>query len=386
VNEMTQATYILGHSQAEIRRLMLQAAILRPFTERLLRNAEIGPGMRVLDLGCGAGDVSMLAAELVGASGSVVGIDCNPQVIALASKRAQTAGLGQVTFKDVPLDTFSDPDLFDCVIGRYVLIHQAEPSDFLRTAARLVRPEGIIAFHEVDVAGSFNSWPRVWRWDAAGNLILAAFREVLPHFDSANRLIEHFSDAGLPVPNLFREMIVSGGERSPLYAWIAETMRSVWPQLVEMGIVTEEVIPAETLSTKLRSAVIEARSQIECPAQVCAWTRIVARRRRKPDRQLITRRRRRAGMTSARPYSFPGTTLQQKTSHSCSTFKPSLTEPRQSDTSRDPNVFTSTWASVPYALGADTGGAYCLLDIGLAPGMMVPRHTHTREDEAALTR
>jgi ubiquinone/menaquinone biosynthesis C-methylase UbiE len=85
VNEMTQATYILGHSHAEIRRLMLQAAILRPFTERLLRNAEIGPGMRVLDLGCGAGDVSMLAAELVGASGSVVGIDRNPQVIALAS-------------------------------------------------------------------------------------------------------------------------------------------------------------------------------------------------------------------------------------------------------------------------------------------------------------
>ena len=97
---------------------------------------------------------------------------------------------------------------------------------------------------------------------------------MLPHFDSANRLIEHFSDAGLPVPNLFREMIVGGGERSPLYAWIAETMRSVWPQLVEMRIVTEEVIPAETLSTKLRSAVIEARSQIECPAQVCAWTRI----------------------------------------------------------------------------------------------------------------
>ena len=32
--------------------------------------------------------------------------------------------------------------------------------------------------------------------------------------------------------------------------------------------------------------------------------------------------------------------------------------------------------------GADTGGAYCLLDIGLAPGMTVPRHMHTREDEA----
>jgi cyclopropane fatty-acyl-phospholipid synthase-like methyltransferase len=64
VNELMPPKYILGHSQEEIRRLMAQTAILRPFTDRLLRNAEIGPGMRVLDLGCGPGDVSMLAAEL----------------------------------------------------------------------------------------------------------------------------------------------------------------------------------------------------------------------------------------------------------------------------------------------------------------------------------
>jgi 2-polyprenyl-3-methyl-5-hydroxy-6-metoxy-1,4-benzoquinol methylase len=138
VNEMTQVKYILGHSQEEIRRLILQAAILRPFTEHLLRNAEIGPGMRVLDLGCGAGDVSMLAAEMVGR----VGIDRNPPVIALATKRARTAGLGHVTFRDVSVDAFSDADPFDCVIGRYVLIHQADPVDFLRTAARFVRPWG----------------------------------------------------------------------------------------------------------------------------------------------------------------------------------------------------------------------------------------------------
>jgi ubiquinone/menaquinone biosynthesis C-methylase UbiE len=269
-----EAKYILGHSRDEISRLMRQAAILRPFTERLLRNAKIEPGMRVLDLGCGAGDVSMLTAELVGPSGSVIGIDRNPQVIALASSRAQAAGLGQITFRDVPLDAFSDPDRFDCVIGRYVLVHQADPVDFLRTAAGFVRPGGIIALHEVDLAGSFNSRPRVWRWDAAGNLILAALREVLPHFDSANRLIEHFSNAGLPSPNLFREMLVGGGVSSPLYEWLADTMRSIWPQLVEMGIATETAKPAETLASKVRSAVVDARSQIEFPAQVCAWARI----------------------------------------------------------------------------------------------------------------
>jgi hypothetical protein len=51
-------------------------------------------------------------------------------------------------------------------------------------------------------------------------------------------------------------------------------MGSVWPQFVEMGIVAEEAIPAATLATKVRSAVVEAGSQIECPAQVCAWARI----------------------------------------------------------------------------------------------------------------
>jgi ubiquinone/menaquinone biosynthesis C-methylase UbiE len=273
VDEMTQAKYILGHSQEEIRRLMFQAAILRPFTERLLRNAEIGPGMRVLDLGCGAGDVSILAAEFVGPSGSVIGIDRNPQAIASACKRARKAALGQVIFREALLEAFSDPDLFDCVIGRYVLIHQSDPVGFLRAAARFVRPGGIIAFHEVDLARGLNSRPRVWHWEATGNLILAAFRDVLPHHDAANRLIEHFSDAGLPVPNLFREMVVGGGASSPLYAWLADTLRSVWPQLVEMGIVTEAPISAETLATKLRSAVVAAGSQIEGPAQVCAWSR-----------------------------------------------------------------------------------------------------------------
>jgi hypothetical protein len=46
MNEMTQADYILDHSQMEMRRLMSQAVILRPITEGLLRVAEIGPGMR----------------------------------------------------------------------------------------------------------------------------------------------------------------------------------------------------------------------------------------------------------------------------------------------------------------------------------------------------
>src|SRR5882762_10965836 len=97
--------YVLGHSQDEIRRLIDQAAILRPTTERLLRSAGIEQGMRVLDLGCGAGDVSMLAGKLVGPTGSVVGIDPNADVLAVARGRAE--GLSHVTFAQASVGTFS---------------------------------------------------------------------------------------------------------------------------------------------------------------------------------------------------------------------------------------------------------------------------------------
>ena len=55
---MSNSTYVLGSSPRELSRLSLQDEIIRPVTERLLRQLGIKEGLRVLDLGCGAGDVS----------------------------------------------------------------------------------------------------------------------------------------------------------------------------------------------------------------------------------------------------------------------------------------------------------------------------------------
>ncbi len=71
--------YALGSTDAEHERLIWQAERVAPLTERLFREAGIGPGQRVLDLGSGVGDVAMLAARLVGPSGEVVGIERDPR-------------------------------------------------------------------------------------------------------------------------------------------------------------------------------------------------------------------------------------------------------------------------------------------------------------------
>ena len=270
----TETTYILGHSPDEIRRLIDQAAFTRPITERLLRSAGIEQGMRVLDLGCGAGDVSMLAGELVGTSGSVVGIDLNAQVLAVARARAQATGLPHVTFTEASVSTFSDPKPFDIVIARYVLLYQVDPVAFLRAAARFARPGAVLALHEFIVDRPVSSRPYVALWQQTADCILAAFRGGAPSHDAAGRLIEHFSSAGLPQPELFCELPIGGGVNTSLYAQCAELTRALLPRMVQAGIATAETVEINTLESRLRSAVTGSRSQVEGLPQVCAWARL----------------------------------------------------------------------------------------------------------------
>lgn len=60
------STYALGHADAEIQRLLLQGRLYNDHTEHALRRAGLRPGMRVLDVGSGPGDVAFIAAQLVG--------------------------------------------------------------------------------------------------------------------------------------------------------------------------------------------------------------------------------------------------------------------------------------------------------------------------------
>src|SRR5262245_14823364 len=90
--------YPLGRSEAETRRLILQAQIYAPITRRLFQTAGIGPGMKVLDIGSGAGDVALLLADLVGPRGRVAGVDMNAEILNTARARVDAAGCRNVTF------------------------------------------------------------------------------------------------------------------------------------------------------------------------------------------------------------------------------------------------------------------------------------------------
>src|SRR5260370_40328024 len=94
----TTFVYALGYTNSEHDRLIRQATRIAPYTERLFREAAIGPGQRVLDLGSGEGDVSMLLARIVGPSGEVVGIERDGYSITRANTRVADASMANISF------------------------------------------------------------------------------------------------------------------------------------------------------------------------------------------------------------------------------------------------------------------------------------------------
>src|SRR4029450_10803999 len=148
-NRQPSRPYALGYSDSEFRRLERQAEFFRDLTEDVLRRAGLAPGMHVLDVGCGVGDVSMLAATMVGATGSVRGIDRSPESLDVAGRRAAAAGQPFVRFQATEIDPSPPEKQFDAVIGRLALMYQPAPAATLRRLRRHLRGDGIIAFQEM---------------------------------------------------------------------------------------------------------------------------------------------------------------------------------------------------------------------------------------------
>src|SRR5215471_10861002 len=112
----TSSAYVMGHNDRERRRLAAQAVILGPFTEQLLRRGGLTSGMSVLDFGCGVGDVSLIAARLVGPSGRVKGLDIDEPALTIARQRALEQGLTNITFERTSVGDFHSQTPVDAAI------------------------------------------------------------------------------------------------------------------------------------------------------------------------------------------------------------------------------------------------------------------------------
>jgi ubiquinone/menaquinone biosynthesis C-methylase UbiE len=247
--------YSLGHSAAEQERLQRQAGYLRGITESIWRTAGIAPGMRVLDIGCGVGDTTFLTADLVGPGGFVVGMDRSADAISTARQRAETDGRANVLFVQSELGSrVADQKPFDAVVGRYVLIHQPDIVAALRIVRGLIRPGGLVAFHELELDLRFVSDPssdlalRVYSW------LREAFRLGGTQLQVVSQMPRYFYEAGFGWPETQIHPLIGCGPDSFAQSYLVATLRTLAPLLEKAGAATAEELGLDTLEARLRES------------------------------------------------------------------------------------------------------------------------------------
>jgi SAM-dependent methyltransferase len=265
--------YAMGSSDRERRRLMRQGAIFREPLTAAFRAAGIGPGMRVLDLGSGAGDVALLAAELVGPTGSVVGLDRDAASVAWATKRVAEAGIANVRFQTVEFNVFTDPQPFDALIGRFILMYLPDPVATIRHLSTQLRSGAVIAFMEPDFTVPSRAIPEVPDFVHFGEWICETLRRAGARVDMGMRLHHTYRDAGFAGTATAVFHTSGCGLQHDMAEFFAETTRSLLPKMVEFGIATLEEVQIDTLAERMETAGRAADPQWVGARVISAWAR-----------------------------------------------------------------------------------------------------------------
>lgn len=270
-----QPSYVLGHDPEELARLERQAAIYEAATRALFVAAGLAPGQRVLDLGCGAGDVSLLAGTIVGPTGQVVGVDRAPQAVATARRRAADAGLAHVSFVEGELDALTLAPV-DAVVGRFVLMHQPDPARVLARAGAVVRPGGVVAImesHLQALGAGWHSWPRSPAYGRLLEIMLPIIEAAGGRTGMGLQLRHTFLAAGLPDPALDVRATLSGAEAPAMCRYMADSLRSMRGTALRLGV----PCPAPDAIDALEQAMLVEASApgavINGPMVVTAWAR-----------------------------------------------------------------------------------------------------------------
>jgi 2-polyprenyl-3-methyl-5-hydroxy-6-metoxy-1,4-benzoquinol methylase len=256
-------TYVLRRSEEELRRLTLQDELLRDSTVALFGRAGIAEGMRVLDVGSGAGDVALTLARMVGPTGAVVGVELDPPSGDVARRRAADAGTTNLEFLVGDVAAVELPGPFDAVVGRLVLMHIQDPAAVLARLRGTLRPGGLVVFQEPHLAGPWLSFPISPTLEHVQRVRERALAKSLAVYSLMGLALRGtFLEAGLPDPDLTADAMVGGGPGWAGYRYIEQTVRGLLPMWTRVGAEGVEEVKVDGMAARIEAEVGETGSML----------------------------------------------------------------------------------------------------------------------------
>jgi ubiquinone/menaquinone biosynthesis C-methylase UbiE len=230
--------YILATGGKDLERLRLLHEVYGPGTEAVLARAGLKPGLRVLEVGCGSGNITCWVASQVGPSGQVLGIDNSPNQVEQARQQAAALGLTNVEFQVADAYSPRLPEQsFDLAYCRLVLMHLTDPLAALQTMRKLVRPGGIVLCEEMDL-GTWLCDPPAPAMQDFFRLNIALGERRGEHFQLGRSLHQLFAQAGFSEPEVGSNFALALRGEDKRLLWM--TFVEFSPELVREGLATSD--------------------------------------------------------------------------------------------------------------------------------------------------
>lgn len=222
---------------------------------RLVGDARLRPGMRVLDLGSGTGYPALLVAQTVGPLGSVVGVDLADQMLGVARRKAAALGLSNVTFQTGDVTTLPfDARSCDAVTSRFCLMFLPEIPKVAAEICRVLRP---------------GSWAAAAVWSAPEKnpsigLSMAAIKQVieLPPPDPNAPGIFRLARAGELAGILQQAGLADIAEQEVLGEWSYSSAEEYYTSLMEIAAPVQNLMAklTETQKQDVKRRIMQAAS------------------------------------------------------------------------------------------------------------------------------
>lgn len=242
------------------------------FTHKLLIDAGISEGMRILDVGCGYGDVTFMLSRLVTASGEIIGIDHDINALSIARERqAAFDQYDQTTFIQSSLLEVPDSiGTFDAIVGRRVLMYQADIVATATALTKILRPGGVMVFQEHDTTMAPTSVEAFTLHKKAQSWIQQMIEREGADLHIGFNLHSILTNAGLKVESVRAECMVQTPDAP--YG-LGNIVKACLPRIVALGVATADEIDINTLQQRLDDERNQSKSIYIGDVIFGAWAR-----------------------------------------------------------------------------------------------------------------
>jgi ubiquinone/menaquinone biosynthesis C-methylase UbiE len=241
--------YVLKTGDSGAERLRLLDKVYGASTRRVLLEAGLKPGMRVLDMACGVGTVTCWIAGQVGETGSVVAADVSPDQLAVARATwSACEGLPPVEYIEASAyETGLPAESFDLVHTRLLLCHLTRPEDAIREFYRLLKPGGVFVCHDLYLSGTLSMPPRR-AWTRSIEVAHALGKSIGVDYDSGLKLPMRMLDTAFRSPEVsFDTPVYMRGPEKRLWEL---TFAEAGPAMVRAGVATAREV--EELAAQMK--------------------------------------------------------------------------------------------------------------------------------------